>query len=83
MPVHVHIIQIDPGDVVLCDLCNKDYTTDKTTTGGFLFGSIGVCPACAPHFERRIKMCHETGWIKDRAKPNEPFRDFIYRVRRR
>jgi len=36
---------IDIGDMVLCDLCNADYT-DSDKQGGVLIGSYAVCPEC-------------------------------------
>lgn len=76
------IINIDPGDTVLCDLCNKDYTLDKTV-GGFLFSGKAVCPDCAPEFMKSVKLYNEERFIVSEARPNETFRDFVYRIRRR
>jgi hydrogenase maturation factor HypF (carbamoyltransferase family) len=74
------VIEVDPGNVVVCDFCNKDYT-NSTETGGFLFLSNAVCPDCAPRFEESAKKYNEEKYIVDRAKPKESFRDFVYRVR--
>src|SRR6266705_565862 len=35
-----------PGDEVLCDLCNADYT-DSPDCGGYILSGHAVCPACA------------------------------------
>ena len=75
------IVNIDPGDTVLCDLCNKDFTEDDST-GGFLFSGKAVCPDCAPEFMKSIKRYHEERFIKAQARPDETFRDFVYRVRK-
>ena len=40
---------LDIGDMVLCDLCNDDYT-HSDVHGGILVGSYAVCPSCAPKF---------------------------------
>jgi hydrogenase maturation factor HypF (carbamoyltransferase family) len=74
------VIEVDPGDTVLCDLCNEDYT-NSDEKGGFLFSSKAVCPKCAPRFEEGAKIYNEEKYIVDRAKPEESFRDFVYRVR--
>jgi hypothetical protein len=70
----------DIGDTVVCDLCNRDYT-DDSSIGGFLFGSKGVCPMCAPVFEQSVKKYGEEAFIKARAMDGEPFKDFIIRIR--
>ena len=41
---------IDIGDMVLCDICNDDYTKSDAE-GGILVGSYAVCPECAPKFD--------------------------------
>lgn len=74
------VVNIDPGNNVLCDLCNTDYT-NSNETGGFLFSRKAVCPECAPDFEKTVIICNEKRFITDRAMPNETFRDFVYRIR--
>jgi hypothetical protein len=37
---------IDIGEMVLCDLCNADYT-DSEAEGGVLMGTYSICPTCA------------------------------------
>lgn len=68
------------GDVILCDMCNEDYT-ESLKQGGILFGSRGVCPKCAPDIEKSAVECGEQDYIRDRAGPDETFRDFIRRLR--
>jgi len=75
------VINIDPGDTVLCDLCNKDFTEDDST-GGFLFSGKAVCPDCAPDFIKIIKIYKEEDYIANKAHEGETFRDFVYRVRK-
>jgi hypothetical protein len=70
----------DIGDTVLCDLCNADYTNSEAK-GGFLFGSKGVCPDCAPRFEAKAKEYGEADFIKARALPDETFKAFVLRIR--
>ena len=42
-----NITIIDIGEMVLCDLCNADYT-DSEDEGGILMGTYAICPTCAP-----------------------------------
>jgi hypothetical protein len=51
---------IDIGEMVLCDLCNADYT-DSEDEGGILMGTYSICPTCAP------------GIIRDAERTGEPF----------
>lgn len=71
----------DLGDVVICDLCNRDYSHDQGSTGGFVFASKAVCPDCAPDFEAEIKRRNEDKYIQARAEIGEPFSDLIRRWR--
>jgi hypothetical protein len=79
----VTVINIEPGNTVLCDLCNRDYTNDDVTTGGFLFSGKAVCPVCAPDFMKSIKKYNEQKYIKAVADWEETFRNFVYRIRKR
>jgi len=74
------VVTINPGKIVLCDLCNKDYT-DSEEKGGFLFSGKAVCPDCAPRFMEDVKKYHEEKYIKAIANEGESFRDFVYRIR--
>lgn len=75
------IIELDPGKNVNCDLCNKDYTNDSETKGGFLFSGKAICPECEPRIMVEIKKYHEERFIRAKAMPDESFRDFVYRIR--
>ena len=77
----VTVINIDPGDTVLCDLCNMDYT-NRDETGGFLFSGKAVCPKCSPAFLQSVKKYKEEIFIKSTAREGESFRAFVYRIRR-
>jgi hypothetical protein len=72
---------IELGDVVLCDLCNRDYTYDDKSTGGFQFVSRAVCPRCEPSFRKQVEQHNEVRYITNWARPDETFRDFVYRLR--
>jgi hypothetical protein len=74
------VITMPDDGSVLCDQCNKDYTTSDEK-GGFLFNRNAVCPDCAPAFEESAKKFKEEKYIVDRAGPEESFRDFVYRIR--
>jgi len=74
------IIEIDPGPHVNCDFCNEEYM-DSDECGGILFESKAVCPKCAPQCEMMAKKYKEERFIFDRAKPDEKFKDFVYRIR--
>lgn len=78
----VTVIKLEVGDTVLCDLCNKDYTHDDKTTGGFYFSGKAVCPDCSDGTMKSIKKYHEERFIRAYADENETFRDFVYRLRR-
>lgn len=70
----------DIGDTVVCDLCNMDYTSSMNE-GGFIFVSKAVCPLCASRVEREARANGEEHFIKERARPHEPFRELVLRVR--
>lgn len=69
-------LEISGGDDVLCDLCGEDYTFSKEQ-GGFLFQSKGVCPACAPAFEKRVESYNEQSFIRARCPAGKSFADWI------
>ena len=70
------VVKMEPGDVVLCDLCNKDWT-DSDVSGGLLFSSKGVCPDCAPKFEEDAKKEGEEDYIQGRCPENMSHADWI------
>jgi len=74
------IDRIDVGRLVLCDLCNADWT-DRKESGGFLFVSKGVCPTCAPGFEAEVKSCGEEEFIRGRCIPGMSFADWVRELR--
>ncbi len=72
--------RVEVGRVVVCDVCNDDYT-DSTECGGFIFGSYGYCPTCAEKHLPAIKGYGEEHYIRARCRDGEPFADFIRRER--
>lgn len=60
-------VEFDIGNLVICDICDKDYTLSNAV-GGFLFLSKGVCPDCAPRFLASVKKYHEEKLIRAKAQ---------------
>ena len=71
---------IDIGDQVLCDGCTADFT-NRTESGGFLFGSKAVCPDCAPALLVDLKKGREDKFIKAFCPPWMSFRDWCLMLR--
>lgn len=71
---------IDVGDIVVCDVCNDDYTA-RDDVGGFIHGSYAHCPPCAARHEPGIVEFGEAHLIRARAAADEPFRAFVLRMR--
>jgi hypothetical protein len=76
----LHVIKVDPGNSVFCDLCNKDYTLLEDT-GGFLFQSKAVCPDCSERFLETVKMYNEERFIKGYCPDDMSFSDWIRSIR--
>lgn len=74
-----HIV-IDPGNVVLCDYCNDEFT-DSDETGGFLFGRKAVCPHCQERLMRDIKKYNEEHYIRGYCPEGISFADWIRSIR--
>lgn len=66
----------DIGEVVICDICNRDFT-NSNLSGGFLFGSYAYCPFCADERLSTIKKHNEENHIKAWCPENKSFRDWI------
>ncbi len=69
------VIRVDPGRMVLCDFCNKDWTNSKQS-GGMMFSSYAVCPDCEAEQRASIKMYKEEHLITD-CPDGMSFADFI------
>lgn len=65
--------QIDIGDIVVCDICNMDYTNSKDR-GGFISGGYAICPKCEKH-----TRLNDVDYI---SRPDESFKDFVVRTRK-
>ena len=64
------------GDIVICDICNADFT-DSHESGGFLFGSYAYCPECAERSMAQILNFKEEHCIRARCPEGISFGDFI------
>ncbi len=82
-PTTVTVINLtqDIGDMVICDLCSKDYTFSDEP-GGFVFGSNGVCPKCAPPMMEDIKAHNEEQYIRAVCPEGMSHRQFILDYRK-
>ena len=68
---------IDIGEMVLCDLCNADYT-DSEAEGGILMGTYSICPTCAPGV---IRDAERTGEPFARCPAQTRFKDWVLQLR--
>lgn len=69
-------ITIEPGNSVVCDACNDDYT-HSDAVGGLLFQSKAICPNCSPKWEAGAKEYGETHLIKARCPADKSFADWV------
>lgn len=69
-------IVIDPGDLVICDSCDADMTDDPTS-GGIMFGSKAICPACTPAWLGDAEKYGEISHVKARCPAGKSFADWI------
>ena len=76
----MEILNQNFGDLVLCDMCNADWT-ERTESGGFVFGSKGVCPDCAPKTMKSIHRYEEEAYIKANCPIDRSFAEFIREFR--
>jgi len=71
---------IDVGNIVVCDVCDGDYT-DSEECGGVLFGTYSYCPKCERELMPRICGTSEQANIRGKARPGESFKNFVMRIR--
>lgn len=62
---------------VYCDICNKDYTDDNQSRGGFVFNGTAYGPCCAQQGMELIIKYEETKFIVAICPPNMSFATFI------
>ena len=75
------VINIDPDDEVVCDLCNKSWK-DDITEGGYVFSSKAVCPDCVDDFLIGVKKYNEEKYIKAKCPEGISFYNFILQYRK-
>jgi hypothetical protein len=73
-------VAVPIGRNVFCDGCSWDWT-ERTETGGFIFGSYAYCPTCAPVMLRGIKSHNEEQYIKGFCPPSQSFADWCREMR--
>jgi hypothetical protein len=67
---------IPVGDIVVCDDCSVDYT-NRPESGGFIFQSKAICPACAPRWRRLIALYGETHHVRAVCPDGQVFAAFV------
>lgn len=77
---HTYIEVRDIGERVVCDCCNADYS-NRSESGGILFGSHAICPACTPSLLKDIEAYGEQDGIKARCPEGMSFRDWVLQLR--
>jgi hypothetical protein len=75
-----HIEFIDIGNMVICDLCNADFTESKEV-GGLVLDGSAVCPICQPDMEAAVKKHREEDHVDARCPDGVEFREFILKYR--
>lgn len=73
-------VELEVGNVVICDLCDRDYTKSKEK-GGFIWDAKAVCPKCAKVWLKRIKQFKEENKISAFCPTDMSFADFVIRYR--
>lgn len=77
---HINIDIREVGPIVVCDCCGEDWT-NRTESGGFLFGSNAYCPTCAPVRLVKIKGYKEERYIKAYCPSGMSFKDWVLKLR--
>lgn len=73
----VDVVNLNPGNRVLCDSCDVDFT-DLTESGGiFGFGRKAICPRCAPRWIANAKKDNELHFIKASCPEGKSFADWV------
>lgn len=72
--------EIPVGDRVECDFCGGIWT-DRTESGGLLFGTKAVCPDCAAETEKSARRNGEQGFIRARCPNTMAFADWVRGLR--
>ena len=67
---------IPVGDIVACDDCGVDFT-NRPDSGGFIFQSKAICPACARRWRRLIALYGEQHCIRAVCPEGQTFAAFV------
>lgn len=70
LEMEMKMINIDFGNVIICDVCNEDYT-NSNEHGGILWGNWAICPKCVHKFPTKNRA------IKARCPAHLSFRDWV------
>lgn len=73
------VIHLNPGNLIICDSCNIDYTSSDKI-GGVLFNRNAYCPNCYDRIIASAKKYNEEKYLIH-SLADETFRDFVYRIR--
>ena len=68
--------EIGIGRLVTCDICDEDYT-DRSDSGGFIFGSYAYCPSCALRCAPDIRRFNEGHLIRATCPAGVAFAEFV------
>jgi hypothetical protein len=67
---------LDPGDHVICDHCNEDYSTSNME-GGVIFQSKAYCPQCAPALLEDVRRFGEERFVRAVCPDGTTFKQFV------
>ncbi len=72
--------KVSIGSIVVCDVCDKDYT-NLPDSGGFIFTSSAYCPKCEAKGMSNIRKYGEERYIRAYCPAGVSFADFIRQYR--
>lgn len=64
-------------DRVLCDICNKDFSSSPATGGIYGLMTKAICPECAPQILADAERFGELKFIKARCPEGKRFADWV------
>jgi hypothetical protein len=67
---------IPVGETVVCDDCDVDYT-NRPDSGGFIFETKAICPACAPGWRKLIEADGEQHFVRAVCPEGVTFAAFV------
>lgn len=77
------VLRIEPGRIVICDGCSKDYTDSPESGGIYGLMTKAFCPECAPKVEADAKKYGEDQYIFARCPKGMSFADWVRNLRAR